>query len=137
MVKKYPVFPFVIFWALFGVDYKQQYSVEVSFPPTGCTISSRELNSMGAVPVANVERIFGKEVVDKEFKPFNITGFSPSTSEYSVYYLDVQMMLMSPLIMKVKPSLPSRLFGSGTHVYRLFDTDAGRVMVSLKSLNCR
>jgi hypothetical protein len=43
---------------------------------------------------------------------------------------------MSPLIMKVKPSLPSRLFGSGTHVYRLFDTDAGRVMVSLNFLNC-
>ena len=90
----------------------------------------------GAIPVASVERIFGKEVVDTEFKPFNITGFSPSTSEYSVYYLDVQMMLMSPLIMKVKPSFPSRLFGSGTHIYRLFDTDAGRVMVSLKSLNC-
>ena len=137
MFKKYPVFPVVIFWVLFGVDYQPQYSVSVSFPSAGCIISSRELNSMGGIPVANVERIYGKEIVDKEFKPFDITGFSSSLPEYSAYYLDTKLMLMSPLIMKIKPSFPSRLLGQGTHIYRLFDTDEGRVMVALSSLNCR
>ncbi|MEQ3692784.1 MAG: hypothetical protein ABNH16_05070 [Thalassolituus sp.] len=137
MVKRYPVFPVVIFWVLFGVDYQPQYSVRVSFPPASCTVSSGILNDMGGISVANVERIYGKEVVDKEFTPFNIIGFSSSLPEYSAYYLDTKLMLMSPLIMKIKPSFPSRLLGQGTHIYRLFDTDAGRVMVALSSLNCR